>query len=312
MRFDILQTGLVTSLGDSLPLIRAAMAAEVSAYCLSCDADLEAPPKVAPVPDAALPAPPKASNAPRSWQLLARALEGFDRSLPLLVNIESSGDRPLTEERSTLSAQYLGYPAERVRWFSGGRAALPALLEGASRMLASGAAGVILAAVESGCEPVQLSTLCASGRALTPGQSDGRVAAEAAVALSLTEGDRFELVGAGNCMTQAWDQRPDLGALATAFQSALDTAGAPPLGAVFSTASGERILARELALALTRAEPGTAAGARVELPARLLGDLGAAAPLVHLLLASDDLRCQALLGSDDNGGRSATLIRFNR
>lgn len=310
LAFDFHQPKVVAPLGDSLELVRAALAAGVSAYCAGPANAVGVRATTAPVPDGALPPPPKHSPQPRFWQLLAAVLEGVDRAAPVVINLPTRGAVPSVQERTVLVADYLGYGSGGVHWWAGGRAGLPELLAIAQRLLQAGAAAVTLAAVEAGCEPDAVAHAAAEGRLLSSENADGRVPAEAAATVKVTAGRRLRIAGSAFTRTSVWNEKPALGALAQVLNQALDDAAAPPLAAVYSTATGERGAARELAVALTRAEPGTAAGARIELPARLLGDCGAAAPVLHLLLATAESRYQALLGADDGGGRSAVILRI--
>lgn len=300
--------GLLTPLGDSLPMVRAAIAAGLSAYRLRPFTHGSSTPldiKAAPLPDALRPDPSHGRAAGAlQWLQQAGAAAGGLAGVPLLIAVEPALNLPRAEIEQGLMG--LPRPPLSLQWLPGGRAGLPGLLQGAAEALAAGAFEVVIAALHPGLDEPYLQRLADAKRLLQIG-AGGLAPGEACVCIKLGPGTGA-LTCLGHAMVPASPEAQPESLLSEALRAALESAGQPPIDAIYATTTGERAAARALGTALLRA-PGELHHHSVEQPAQSLGDLGAAAPLLHLLLAAERHGTTLLLGQSDDGSASALILR---
>lgn len=193
---------------------------------------------------------------------------------------------------------------------------------GGLQAVAAAAAGehplALVIASDSLLHPLVLGGLIAAGRLKTEAESDGVVPGQAAAAVLIAKpqaaaGLRVwaKVGGAGEATdpgTPTNDEPCTGDGLAAAMRSAMEAAP-DPARSWWTTMTGERFFAPEFAAASIRCADRLAPDAEVRHPGEGLGDTGAAAGLLAVVLAAAGTVRPALVSaSSDDGARAAVLL----
>lgn len=327
---------VLTPLGDEPAQVYHAVNAGLSAYMASAFTNCaDEPMTLAQIPDEALDATlPCAGLAPRQARLLRLAATALARlpastktAPPLLLAAPEKlpggrtpfDDRLLARlhaampKRFNLAASYV-LPA--------GRAAGLQAFKIAQTLVNEGVNEVIIGAVDSLIDDALLIAWDAAGRVLAAGVSDGFCPGEGAAFVRVSQAgvsrvSPLQLLRYGEALEpnhRYSDEPPTGAALAEACRHALSAERALPVAALSGTLNGESYYATEWGVAQIRNRARLADACAILHPADCLGDLGAAAGLVHMVLLEQAYRAGELHGpslataASELGLRAALLV----